>query len=167
MIVKHTPVCIPLSDRKHPHPAQREKKSRLAQKPGKEALRTLVFEASRSKKTRVRRLESFFLFQYAWTKKMARDAFWTRVSWPRNRADLTTVSCVTHFLVPPKTLVFFAFRILTRILFHQDPTREEEKDFNTVNKCMGNWFFLSSSWMIVSPCRTLVTDYIYWVIHLV
>lgn len=134
---------------------EREKKSRLAQKPSKEALRTPVFEASRSKRTRVRRLESFFLFQYAWTKKMARGAFWTRVSWPRNRADLTTVSCVTHFLVPPKTLVFFTFRILTRILFHRNPIRRKKR-INRVNKCMGNWFFLS--WMIISPCRTVVTD---------
>lgn len=51
--MKHTPVCIPLSDRKHSHPAQGEKKNRLAQMRSKEALWTLsVFEASQSNRTR-------------------------------------------------------------------------------------------------------------------
>lgn len=34
-----------------------------------------------------------------------------------------------------------------------------KKRINRTNKCMGNWFFLSCSWTIVSSCRTVVTDY--------
>lgn len=147
--------------RKHPHPAQREreKKSRVAQKPSKEALCEHSC-SSRSKRT-ARKKNPFSSFNTRGRKRWRANAFWTRVSWPRNRADLTTVSCVTHFLVPPKTLVFFSN---FNGEFYFTPHASNKRIL--INKSTGNWFFLSSfpGRSLTPVARLLPIIYIGWFI---
>lgn len=173
----HAPVCIPLRDRKRSYPAlrgggsHRTKASRVA--PWTRLLRSNTIKEER---TRERTRQTLFfhplLLTYERKQKETiagrKDGVRRTMHFKHAYPDLETAlisepSAVTHFLVHPKTPVRSRSELM-RILFHRNPTRvswtRKEKRYGSDVREIG--FFLSRSFcVIVSPCRSVVTDFEY------